>query len=146
MKPTFKTLFILFVLFLLLSDNVKAQTADTTSAMISVLDTVFSVIQVERGTKTYEESCGECHMPEQFIGHAFMDPWKGQTVFDLFNSIKKTMPYDRPGSMKNRNYTDILAYLFDLNGLPAGSTDMPSSARRLKQIRIESVTKGRNKK
>ena len=146
MKPTYTRLFILLALFLVTPDYGEAQTADTTSTMVSVLDSVFSVIQVERGTKTYEESCGECHMPEQFTGPAFMDAWKGQTVFDIFDLVKTTMPYDNPGSLKNRNYTDILAYILSLNGLPAGSTDMPSSAIKLKLIRIDSVTNGRNKK
>ena len=145
MKPIITKFTVLFVL-LLSSYNVVAQTADTTSTMVSVLDSVFSVIQVERGTKTYEEACGECHMPEQFTDSSFMIAWQGQTVFDLFDLIKKTMPYERPSSLRNRVYVDILAYLLNLNGVPAGSTDMPSSSRILKQIRIDSVSKGRTKK
>lgn len=146
MKRTIKFLYIINFLFLLSSGNVEAQSADTTSTMVSVLDSVFSVIQVERGTKTYEESCGECHQAAQFTGSSFIDSWEGQTVFAFFDLIKSTMPYDRPGSLKNRNYTDILAYLLSLNGYPAGSTDMPTNTKGLKQIRIDSITKGRNKK
>jgi len=146
MKPTVKTLFIITILLFLSFENVEAQSTDTTSTMVSVLDSVFTVMQVERGKNKYEESCGGCHMPEQFIGPAFMDAWKGQTVYDLIILIRTTMPYDKPNSLKSSIYVDILAYLFKLNGLPSGSTEMPNSARRLKQIRIDSVTKGRNKK
>jgi len=141
MKLTFKTLFIITILFLLSIENVKAQSVDTTRTMVSVLDSVFSVIQVERGTITYEESCGVCHQPAQFTGSAFIDAWKGQTVFDFFSLVKTTMPYGSPSSLTNRNYTDILAYLLSLNGFPAGSADMPSNTRILKQIRIDSIPK-----
>jgi hypothetical protein len=45
------------------------------------------------------------------------------------------MPQDNPGSLKRKEYVDVVAYLFRLNGLPAGDAEMDVSS--VKRIRIE---------
>jgi hypothetical protein len=45
------------------------------------------------------------------------------------------MPQDNPGSLKRKEYMDVVAYLFRMNGLPAGDSEMDVSS--VKRIRIE---------
>ena len=115
----------------------RAQTPDTTVAMVSVRDGVFTTTQAEQGAKIFEETCMRCHQPEQFTGPGFLDAWSGRTVDALFDVLRTTMPEDNPSSLKKREYVAVLAFLFSLNGMPAGEADLPSTTRKLKQIRIE---------
>ena len=115
----------------------RAQTPDTTTALASLRDGVFTTAQAEQGAAIFEETCMRCHQPEQFTGPGFLDAWSGQTVDALFDVLRTTMPEDNPSSLKKREYAAILAFLFSLNGMPAGEADLPITTRKLKQIRIE---------
>lgn len=114
-----------------------AQSGDAAPVMISVRDGVFTAVQAEKGAQVFEQVCLRCHQPEQFVGPGFIDAWAGQSAYALFELIRTTMPEDNPSSLKKREYAAVLAYLFKLNGIPAGETDLPSTTRKLKQIRIE---------
>ena len=115
----------------------RAQTPDTTVALTSVRDGVFTDAQAEQGAAIFEETCMQCHQPEQFTGPGFLDAWSGRTVDALFDILRTTMPEDNPSSLKKREYAAILAFLFSLNGMPAGEADLPITTRKLKLIRIE---------
>ncbi len=122
-----------------------AQTSDSADAPASLRDGIFTTAQAERGAAVYEKSCSGCHQREQFTGPGFIDAWSGQTADAPFDVIRTTMPEDNPSSLKRRDYAAVLAYLFSLNGLPAGETDLPSLTRKLKLIRIEGVPKAQVK-
>ena len=47
------------------------------------------------------------------------------------------MPADKPGSLSRAANADIMSYIFQANGFPAGKTELPSDAVSLKRIRIE---------
>jgi hypothetical protein len=47
-------------------------------------------------------------------------------VEELFKRIKTTMPADRPGSLADADYVDIVAFVLRENGFPSG----PSELRR----------------
>lgn len=134
----FKTAII--ILFITLSVRTgSAQESDSTIVAIYTDD------QAERGALVYEKSCGICHQPEQFKGAVFMDAWGGQPVDALYTLIRTTMPYDNPSRLSRRQYAEILAYIFKLNGMPAGETKLPSNNRKLKKITIEPLPEKRSK-
>jgi hypothetical protein len=47
------------------------------------------------------------------------------------------MPADHPGTLSRPENADILAYILQVNKLPAGTRDLPSDAETLKRIRFE---------
>jgi hypothetical protein len=47
-----------------------------------------------------------------------------------------TMPDDNPGRLSRGKYAEIVAYLLQLNGMPAGPRSMSTDPRQLQQIRI----------
>ncbi len=145
MKTPLKTIAVLTLLLVPAAQPGAAQVRDTTAALASVRDGIFTTAQAERGAKVFEEVCMRCHQPEQFTGPGFIDAWSGQTADAPFEVIRTTMPEDNPSSLKRRDYAAVLAYLFSLNGLPAGETDLPSLTRKLKLIRIEGVPKAQVK-
>ena len=101
----------------------------------SVQSGVYSQEQAERGERLFNEACMVCHQPEEFADGGYMDGWSGMNVNDLVEFIRSTMPEDNPGRLKRKEYIDIVAFLFQQNGLPAGETEMVRNG--LKNIHIE---------
>jgi hypothetical protein len=56
---------------------------------------------------------------------------------DLYEIIRGTMPLDNPGGLSDQEYIDVVAYMLQLNGVPAGRTPLPADAAALKELRIE---------
>jgi mono/diheme cytochrome c family protein len=109
------------------------QVADT---LISVRQGVYTEEQARRGAVVYERACGACHMQEYFTG-SFLDSWNGAPASMLFELFRTTMPEDRPGGLDRREYADVLAYIFKLNGLPHGQRELPPRLAALERIVIE---------
>lgn len=92
--------------------------------------------QATRGERTFISSCGGCHTPDQFVGD-FLAAWNGKTASDLLEMIRGKMPQDAPGSLLRQQYADILAYMFEKNGLPAGQIELPNAQADLEKVDIE---------
>ena len=103
----------------------------------SIRDGVYSARQVRQGAGLFEDFCSECHEQEQFTDSGLIDSWTGASVADLFNSVRGSMPANSPGLLTPSEYADVLAFIFSINGLPTGETEMSSDAELLQQILIE---------
>lgn len=110
----------------------------------SVLDGVYSAEQAERGKTVYLIDCAQCHSENlmggegatELVGSPFLGRWNGQTVGDLYATVKETMPLGSPNTLSARDYTDVVAYLLSENELPAGKQELPQSPEALKAIVI----------
>lgn len=114
---------------------VSAQEAET-APPASTRQGIYTEEQAEHGKDIMRDVCAECHMDDEFMG-TFIKSWAGASVGDLFEEVSTKMPEDRPGSLRPREYAQVLAYIFQLNGLPAGEVLMPSSIEKLREIIIE---------
>ncbi len=93
-------------------------------------DSVFTNEQAERGDSAYKKLCARCHMETlaggdeavELTGSAFMSSWNGQTLGDLHQRIRTSMPTDTPGVYSRQQVTDVIAYMLRFNGFPAGSS------------------------
>ena len=103
-------------------------------------DRIYTVEQAERGKQAYTRACVQCHALDFYRGD-IMKPWEGGSLHDFYESIATTMPQGNPGSLKRREYVDVLAYILSLNSMPAGDQELPSRAADLKAIRIKWRTK-----
>jgi mono/diheme cytochrome c family protein len=110
---------------------------------------VYSQKQAASGKELYLQHCASCHGEElegKFIsdssappalrGERFVTNWTDVSVHDLLDRIRTTMPTDRPGSLKDQEYLDIVAFLLERNAFPPGSEPLPSAAEGLKRILI----------
>ena len=104
---------------------------------LSTLKGAYTDAQAQKGEATYRKQCGQCHAAAAYAGAAFRRAWPGRTAYDYFDQIRTTMPNDNPGRLSRGQYVEIVAYLFKLNGLPAGERPLPSDEDKLKLIRIE---------
>ena len=104
---------------------------------ISVATGVFTAVQATRGHEVYSASCGQCHTMAQHSGGAFAAAWNGRRLSDLYEIVRNTMPLDNPGGLTDQEYVDVIAYMLELNGVPAGKTPLPADAAALRGLRIE---------
>ena len=113
----------------------------------SVRDGVFSERQVDRGRRVYLRSCEHCHGSSlegndtaeipALVYDSFFRQWNGRTVADLFEHLSRSMPADDRGSLTPGNYVDVLAFVLESNGFPAGPSDLPEKPEELSAITIE---------
>jgi len=104
---------------------------------------VYSAAQAAKGKAHYVEQCSGCHMEDlsgggpapSLTGEAFFAQNSRRTVADLFTRIKTTMPPDRPEQLDDATYVELIAYLLQEAGLPAGQA-LPTQVDALKQIQI----------
>ena len=115
--------------------SMSAQQSDTVKTK-SILDGVFTEEQARRGEALNEKICANCHMQDFFTG-TFLKSWSGATVGALYELISTSMPEDRPGALKKQQYADILAYIFELNGIPPGNETLGTKTEILAKIIIE---------
>jgi S-disulfanyl-L-cysteine oxidoreductase SoxD len=110
----------------------------------NVWDGVYSEKQSGTGQELYVQHCASCHSDsllggEQapaLTGGEFLANWNGLSVGELMERVRTTMPPGKSGKLTRQNNADILAYMFAVNGFPAGKEDMPAQTEVLKQIQI----------
>ncbi len=96
---------------------------------------VYSAAQATRGEQTYMSTCVSCHPPSTYKGAVFLN-WQGRTLGELLEFLTEKMPKNEPGSLSPKEYTQVVAYLLKLNGMPAGRVDLPSDPAALRGITI----------
>ena len=115
----------------------------------SVWDGVYTDAQHKRGEAIYIRECSTCHGETlkggegspALTGSDFNASWNGQTVGDLFDKIRTTMPAppDQPGKLTPQQDTDVVAHILSVNGFPAGATELSTEIEPLKRIRINVI-------
>ena len=116
---------------------VAGQTSNGTDR--TVRDGIFTAEQAKRGRTTYDTKCASCHdggtMGPELWGDAFLANWDNKDLSALFSRIQTTMPEDAPGSLTENEALDIIAYVVQTNGFPAGDKPM-QTAGALPSIKI----------
>lgn len=125
--PVFVAVFT--VTLLVVGLGAQAPAAKTTK------ERVYSAPQAARGEQTYMSSCVSCHPPATYKGAVFMN-WQGRSLSELLAFLSEKMPKNDPGSLSAKEYTQVMAFLLKLNGMPAGRLDLPADPAALKTITI----------
>ena len=108
---------------------------------------IYTAAQADRGEETYMGICVACHPAGTYSTDAFKATWEGRPLADLFSLIATTMPKSDPASLSPEEYSQLVAYILKINNVPAGKTDLPPDAGKLKAIKIEMpVANGGKKK
>ena len=102
----------------------------------------FSAGQVERGEEAYILNCVMCHgynlndgeFGPPIKGTFFRNKWAGKSVGELYELTIMTMPQSNPDSLDPETYADILAYVFQSNGMEPGDKDLPVDASALESV------------
>ena len=116
----------------------------------TVWDGVFTAVQADRGKENYLSGrCGGCHKLDltgdrgpALKGEDFIAHWENGSVVTLFDKIRETMPQNSPNDVTEDAKADIVAYLLQANGFPAGKTELRADAESLGIVDI--VRKGQS--
>ncbi len=91
---------------------------------------VHTAAQAASGRAIYERECAACHQANlqgsfeapQLAGESFLRFWADLSPADLFIRISSSMPPGEEGSLTDEEHLDVVAYLLEANGAPAGGT------------------------
>lgn len=115
----------------------------------TVWDGVYSPQQARRGAQAYAAYCQTCHLSDLtggFDANSERVPALKRegfgvsrgTLDNLFDFISEFMPADAPGTLTESTYADIISYLLEQNGMPAGASDLASGRETLRTVLITS--------
>jgi mono/diheme cytochrome c family protein len=124
---------------------VVALSAQSATPARSVWDAVYSQDQAKRGQAKYAQVCSSCHQADlsgsdqspSLAGAEFLDRWNDQSVGDLADRIRLTMPQDDIGSLNVQMSADITAYVLQANNFPAGQEELKADRSAMKAVVIK---------
>jgi mono/diheme cytochrome c family protein len=110
----------------------------------TTLDGVYTDAQATRGEAVYTKACAGCHQADlsgdgqtpPLTGKDFNMDWIDQSLGDLFDRTRISMPADKPGSLAPADVADVIAFLLQKGKFPAGTTELPADAAALKAIKF----------
>ena len=97
--------------------------------------------QAAAGAKAYKKNCANCHgatleggMGPALVGKLFWRAYGGKKVSTLWSSIHTQMPMMAPDSVPAKNSINIMAFLLQKNGVPAGATPLDDTVDLTKAL------------
>ncbi len=105
------------------------------AAQPQVADGGFTAEQAAAGWTEYARQCGECHGERldgaeapALRGVDFLNGWAGRSTDELFAYVRDEMPPGLGGSLGNRVYLELVAYILDANGARPGDAPLTAEA------------------
>ena len=107
-------------------------------------DGIYTEQQAANGAALYVRSCIECHgatlgggeAVPALTGTGFWGKWAGQSLGAFFQINASTMPVNNPGGFSPQQYAELVAFILQQNGLPAGDTPLPATAGELVAVQM----------
>ena len=108
---------------------VAAQSTDA-PLKTTVWQGVYTEAQAARGQSEYTLHCSSCHRDDLsgynsiLKGPRFMHNYRESSLNVLFDKTKTTMPRGAAGTLSDKTYVDIVAYMLKANEFPAGAQEL----------------------
>ncbi len=118
-----------------------APTAAELPGAASLPAATYDASQADRGQRVYQNVCARCHPVGSQSGAAFTTAWNNRRVSDLHAILVNTMPQDKPGSLSEQQYVDVMAYMLKMNNVAAGAP-LSSDTAVLRKEKIGVPTQG----
>jgi hypothetical protein len=104
---------------------------------------VFTAEQADRGKANFTTSCVRCHGQNlaggtgpSLTGQRFMSSWENENVYRLFVKIRDTMPPNFGTALTDEAKLDVVSYILQANGFPAGGQELRIDSDALESIPI----------
>ena len=112
--------------------------AHATSAQATSNDGIYTKAQADGAKKQFDKICADCHpftvaakkKPKDLpLGdEPFFENWTGRPLVELVTLIALTMPNDGSAVVTEAEAVDLVAYILQQNGFPAGSKPLTKEA------------------
>ena len=109
-------------------------TATATPAQKTTNDGIYSKKQADAAKAQYDKICADCHpfaaadknKPSNVAlgGEEFFENWEGRPVGELISTIALTMPNDGSAVVSDAEAANLVAYILQRNGAPAGAAPL----------------------
>lgn len=105
----------------------------------------FTVAQAAAGKTAYNANCAVCHgstmtngtFGTPLAGEYFKTNWAVRPMRAFYDRAVKTMPPAAPASLPAETYTNIIAFILEVNGFKAGSNPLPPAGEALDKMAIK---------
>lgn len=102
-------------------------------SVTNVWEGAYTDEQASRGQPLYEESCMGCHAATlrgtpggpAIAGGRFTFAWSDESLGSLLDYVQQNMPIGQVGSLTHQEYADVVAYILQVNEIPAGDVELP---------------------
>ena len=101
-------------------------------------DGIYTKAQADGAKAQFDKICADCHpftvaakkKPKDLpLGdEPFLDAWTGRPLAELVNVIVLTMPNDGSAVVSENEAVDLVAYMLQQNGYPAGSKPLTKAS------------------
>ena len=115
-----------------------APSAAAAAAQKSTNDAVYSKAQADGAKAQFEKICAECHpfseadkkKPKDVPlgGETFFENWTGRSVGEIATTIALTMPNDGSAVVSEEEARNLVAFILQKNGFPAGTKPLDKAA------------------
>jgi len=138
--------FHLAVAALAITASATLATSLTAQQKKTLSDGVFSAEQAQSGKAGYDGVCLRCHgnalqgsqgNGPTLKGSAFLAHWDKDTLGSIWVKIRDTMPQGSPGTLTDEVKVQILAYILQQNGFPAGPKALTDDVNALEDVSIQ---------
>lgn len=110
----------------------------------TIFDGVFTEEQAAAGRGHYMSTCVNCHentarggpAAPGLIAYTLNNKYAGLPLFAYFDYMRQNMPPGQSGWFLDKEYAEIVAFLLEMHGAPAGETELPSDEEGLSAIMI----------
>jgi mono/diheme cytochrome c family protein len=104
----------------------------------TTLDAIYTKAQADGAKAQFDKICAECHAftvaakkqaADLPLGdEPFFKKWEGKTIDELVSVIVLTMPNDGSAIVSEAEALNLMAYVLQQNGFPAGATPLTKEA------------------
>src|SRR5262245_13795605 len=104
---------------------------------------VYTTAQAERGKAVFNTTCLRCHGEDlagntapALKGDRFQSSWGGDVIESLFTKVRDTMPPNFGTILDDQVKLDIVTYILQTNGFPAGGSELMVGSTDLANTQI----------
>jgi S-disulfanyl-L-cysteine oxidoreductase SoxD len=104
---------------------------------------IYTTAQAERGKAVFNTTCLRCHGEDlsgttapALKGERFQSSWGGDVLESLFTKVRDTMPPNFGTILDDQVKLDIVTYILQVNGFPAGTTGLMAGSADLASTQI----------
>jgi cytochrome c5 len=104
---------------------------------------IYTTAQADRGKAVFNTTCLRCHGEDlggntapALKGDRFQSSWGGDVIDSLFTKVRDTMPPNFGTILDDQVKLDIVTYILQTNGFPAGATELKVGSADLATAQI----------